>query len=95
MHRPVRARRRRLVNDEIERGVKLRGGGKKYFIVCKNVYPKNSYHVTGRYDLKGSTVGRLAAPNSSVKKDLDLMAMEAKLALGPARAVAAAGAQPR
>lgn len=65
--------------------VRLRGGGKKYFIACKNVYPKNSWHVTSRFDLKGSTVGRLAAPTSSVKKDLDLMALEAKLGLGPAR----------
>lgn len=65
--------------------VKLRRGGKKYFIVCKNVYPKHSYHVTSRFDLKGSTVGRLATPSSLVKKDLDLMGMETKLALGPAR----------
>ena len=62
--------------------VKLRNGGKKYFIVCKNVYPRNTWHVTGRYDLKGSTVGRLASPTSSVKKDLDLLASGAKLSLG-------------
>lgn len=66
--------------------VKLRNGARRYFIVCKNVYPRNTWHVTGRYDLKGSTVGRLASPSSNVKKDLDLMASNKKLVLGPARA---------
>ena len=65
--------------------VKLRNGAKKYFIVCKNVYPRNTWHVVGRFDLKGSTVGRLASPTSTVKKDLDLMASSTKLSLGPAR----------
>jgi len=65
--------------------VTLRNGTKKYFVACKNVYPRNSWHVVSRFDLKGSTVGRLAAQTSSVKKDLDLMASGARLMLGPAR----------
>jgi len=65
--------------------VRLKNGTKKYFIACKNVYPRNTWHVTSRYDLKGSTVGRQASPTSIVKKDLDLLSSSTKLAFGPAR----------
>lgn len=59
----------------------------KYFIACKNVYPRNSWNIVGKYDLKGSTVGRRAGPGSTVLKDLNLLESDAKLALGPARPV--------
>ena len=59
----------------------------KYFIACKNVYPRNSWHIVGKYDLKGSTVGRRASPSSTVLKDLNLLESDTKLHLGPARPV--------
>ena len=59
----------------------------KYFIACKNVYPRNSWNIVGKYDLKGSTVGRRAGPGSTVMKDLNLLESDTKLALGPARPV--------
>jgi len=65
--------------------VKTKGGACKYFIACKNVYPKNTWHLVRKYDLKGSTVGRAAAATSSVQKDLDLMASNLTLAFGNAR----------
>jgi hypothetical protein len=59
----------------------------KYFIATKNVYPRNSWHIVGKYDLKGSTVGRRAGPGSTVMKDLNLLESNTKLGLGPARPV--------
>jgi len=50
---------------------KWRGQGKIYFAVFNNVFESPS-PVKTVYDLKGSTVGRRAGPESSVLKDLDL-----------------------
>jgi hypothetical protein len=60
--------------------VTLKHGGRRYFMVSKNVYPAGS--IQRRYDLKGSTVGRKAKPPSQVLKDLDLMTSGLTLSLG-------------
>jgi Phosphatidylinositol-4-phosphate 5-Kinase len=61
-------------------------GGCKYFMVSRNVYPPSHVNSFGgirkQFDLKGSTVGRRAAPTSRVMKDLDLMASGAALHMG-------------
>ena len=62
--------------------VTLKSGGRRYFMVSKNVYPPRPVPLR-RYDLKGSTVGRRAKAPSPVLKDLDLMASGLALGLGP------------
>ena len=62
----------------------MESGGRRYFMVNKNVYPpsllarndngNSNVPSSRRYDLKGSTVGRKAKPPAQVMKDLDLMA---------------------
>jgi hypothetical protein len=58
-----------------------------YFLVAKNVYPPESVALE-KYDLKGSTVGRVAGPSSSVMKDVNLLRSGSTLGLGPGRAFA-------
>jgi hypothetical protein len=57
----------------------------KYYLVTKNVFPllqgKDTY-IHNKYDLKGSTQGRLASSKSSVQKDVDLMRSGQLLHLG-------------
>lgn len=65
--------------------VRLRNGVCKYFLATRNVYPSDDTQVLNKYDLKGSTVGRIAKATSSVKKDLDLIASGAWIKLGPSR----------
>lgn len=55
----------------LHRMCKWRGQGKIYFAVFNNVFDAPS-PVKTIYDLKGSSVGRRAGPDSSVLKDLDL-----------------------
>jgi 1-phosphatidylinositol-4-phosphate 5-kinase len=56
----------------------------KYILVCKNIYPSNVYGSSEKYDLKGSTVGRIAASSSTVLKDMNLLQSGKQFALGPA-----------
>jgi hypothetical protein len=69
--------------------VKLKGGKKTYFLVSKNVYKQSDAqtNMTRTYDLKGSTVGRLKSPTSTVLKDLDLLNSRHQLQLGRAKSV--------
>lgn len=62
--------------------VTLPNGRKTYFMACRNVYPAVQWYKSIQYDLKGSTVGRLKSPRSSVYKDLDLIRSNQKLRLG-------------
>ena len=65
--------------------VQVRGKGSKYFLACVNVYPSDNAFILTKWDLKGSTVGRRAHPQSMVKKDLDLIQSGHWLTLGPSR----------
>lgn len=61
------------------------GRGKKYFLACRNVFPaaeSDSFIPIEKYDLKGSTVGRVASLYSSVAKDVDLLSSGKTLVLG-------------
>lgn len=61
--------------------VRTLGGKSRYFLATRNVfYSKVAFEKL--YDLKGSTVGRIAAPDSPVAKDLNLMTSGVKLGLG-------------
>jgi hypothetical protein len=62
--------------------VKLSNGNKVYFMACRNVYPAVQWHDCIRYDLKGSTIGRIKSPRSSVLKDGDLLRSGRRLGLG-------------
>lgn len=65
--------------------IKLTRGKTYYFLVCKNIYHQGlSAKITPtlKYDLKGSTVGRLKSANSTVYKDLDLISRNQVFALG-------------
>eukprot|EP01112_Ceratiomyxa_fruticulosa_P019376 TRINITY_DN6331_c0_g1_i1.p1 TRINITY_DN6331_c0_g1~~TRINITY_DN6331_c0_g1_i1.p1 ORF type:complete len:600 (-),score=98.84 TRINITY_DN6331_c0_g1_i1:70-1869(-) len=44
---------------------------KTYFVVLGNIFSDKEIHET--YDLKGSTIGRIAEPGATVLKDLDFM----------------------
>lgn len=65
--------------------VQVRGKGCKYFLACVNVYPSDNSFIQSKWDLKGSTVGRRAHPQSTVKKDLDLIQSGNWIKLGPSR----------
>jgi phosphatidylinositol-4-phosphate 5-kinase-like protein 1 len=68
--------------------VKMKNGGKKYFMIAKNVYSSHSSLQSQncrKYDLKGSTIGRRAKPTSDVMKDLDLLESRLLFKLGHAR----------
>lgn len=69
--------------------VKLRNSMfSKYYLVSRNVFPLlqegNGYdsYIHGKYDLKGSTQGRIATGPSSVLKDVDLMRSGRVFSLG-------------
>lgn len=62
--------------------VRLSNGKKVYFMACRNVYPAVQWYDSMKYDLKGSTVGRLKSSRSSVLKDVDLLRSGRKLGLG-------------
>ena len=63
--------------------VRGRFPGSRYVLVSKNVFP--APHVSGaKFDLKGSTVGRLAGASSAVAKDLNILQSGKQLQLGPA-----------
>ena len=65
--------------------IQVRGKGCKYFLACVNVYPSDNSFIQCKWDLKGSTVGRRAHPQSTVKKDLDLIQSGHWIKLGPSR----------
>jgi hypothetical protein len=67
--------------------VKLNNGKKVYLMASKNVYPAVQWYNSKKYDLKGSTVGRLKSPRSSVYKDLDLIQSNQRLELGEMKSV--------
>lgn len=67
--------------------VKLANGKKLYFMAARNVYPTIQWYKNEKYDLKGSTVGRLKSPRSEVMKDLDLIRSGTRLQLGGMKAV--------
>lgn len=67
--------------------VKLKSGKKVYFMACKNVYPTTAWYNTKKFDLKGSTVGRLKSSKSVVLKDLDLLRSNTRLHLGDMKGV--------
>ena len=67
--------------------VTLNNGQKIYLLACKNVYPTIQWYNHTKYDLKGSTIGRLKSPKSSVLKDLDFILSEQKLKLGKMKKV--------
>ena len=64
-------------------------------MVSRNIFPVlnsgqkqlsfDSNVVVKKYDFKGSTVGRMASPTSSVMKDLDFMDSGSVLKVGPTR----------
>lgn len=60
----------------------------KYYLVSRNAFPmlgsKDSY-IHSKYDLKGSSVGRIASSKSSVKKDVDLTRSGRLLYLGESK----------
>lgn len=68
-----------------------KGWTKKYYLITRNVFPSASPSMNAengnlrRYDLKGSTVGRIASALSSVKKDVDLMTSGSVLHLGDSK----------
>lgn len=67
--------------------IQLRNGKKVYFLIAKNVYPSTVTN-TNRlklYDLKGSTIGRIAKGDSIVMKDVNLMQSNQLLQLGHAK----------
>ena len=65
--------------------IQIRGRGSKYFLACVNVYPSDNAFIRSKWDLKGSTIGRRAHPQSTVKKDLDLIQSGHWVKLGPSR----------
>jgi hypothetical protein len=69
--------------------VKLRGHFfSKYYLVTRNVFPLLQGHDTfihAKYDLKGSTQGRVSMGLSSVLKDVDLMRSGRNFELGDMR----------
>ena len=67
--------------------VKLANGKKLYFMASRNVYPTIQWYNNEKYDLKGSTVGRLKSPRSEVYKDLDLIRSNKRLQLGAMKPV--------
>ncbi len=69
--------------------IQLKGCGNIYFLVSKNVYKQSGEGIkmTQSFDLKGSTVGRMRSPTSSVLKDQDLLNSGQRLHLGKARSV--------
>lgn len=66
--------------------VKLKHGKVKYFLVAKNVFGGDTFSCK-RYDLKGSTVGRVKSPTSHVLKDVDLLNSAEKLSLGGTKSI--------
>eukprot|EP01063_Lacrimia_lanifica_P024167 TRINITY_DN32130_c0_g1_i1.p1 TRINITY_DN32130_c0_g1~~TRINITY_DN32130_c0_g1_i1.p1 ORF type:complete len:496 (+),score=170.89 TRINITY_DN32130_c0_g1_i1:72-1490(+) len=57
--------------------------GKKIpFIVMNNVFEAGGNHISEKYDLKGSTVGRFANPDERILKDLDI---KQHILIGPRR----------
>lgn len=61
--------------------VRTAGGKSRYFLATRNVFCGLSVFEK-LYDLKGSTVGRIAANDSVVLKDVNLMTSGVKLGLG-------------
>jgi hypothetical protein len=54
-----------------------------HVVIMANILPITATSLK-RYDLKGSTRGRLANPNSTVKKDLDWLSQNESISLSPA-----------
>lgn len=65
--------------------IKLYGKKSKYFLVSKNIFNikrKDYIQEIARFDLKGSTYGRMKSPESRVMKDLDLLQSNTFLTIG-------------
>lgn len=61
--------------------IRGRFSGTKYILVSKNVFPNPGVQCE-KFDLKGSTVGRLSDSSSAVSKDLNVLQSNKKFVLG-------------